>query len=193
MTLVKPDHHYGYRQGRWFYGFNLLCEIDRPGEWCLDRTAGVIYFWPPSPIGQGRTAVSVLDSLVSMTGAGYVTLQGLTLEEVRGTAVKIERATHNKLVGCTLRNIGSWAVSVSGTDSGVVGCDISATGDGGIRISGGDRKTLTPAGLYAENNYIHHWSRWNRMNRHGIAIDGVGNRRTQPAPRLAALGHQLQR
>jgi len=176
MTLMKPDHHYGYRQGRWFYGFNLLCEIDRPGEWCLDRKAGVIYFWPPSPIAQGRATVSVLDSLVTMTGASHVTLHGLTLEEVRGTAVKIERATHNKVVGCTLRNIGSLAVSVSGTNSGVVGCDISATGDGGIRISGGDRQTLAAAGLYAENNYIHHWSRWNRMNRHGIAIDGVGNR-----------------
>jgi len=120
--------------------------------------------------------VSVPDSLVTMTGAGHVTLRGLTLEGVRGTAVKIERATQNKLVGCTLRNIGSWAVSISGTNSGVVGCDISATGDGGIRISGGDRKTLAPAGLYAKNNHIHNWSRWNRMNRHGIAIDGVGNR-----------------
>ncbi len=176
MTLAKPYHHYGYRKGRWFYGFNLLCEIDRPGEWYLDRQAGVVYFLPPSSIEKSHTTVSVLDSLVNMTAASHVTLRGLTFEAVRGTAVKIERALHNRLVGCTLRNIGSWAVSISGEKSAVIGCDITATGDGGISLNGGDRRTLSPAGLVAENNHIHHWSRWNRMNRHGIALNGVGNR-----------------
>lgn len=176
MTLEKPYHHYGYREGRWFYGFNLLCEIDQPGEWCLDRKSGILYFWPPSPIAAARATVSLLDELVTMTAATHVSLQGLTLEAGRGTAIRIEKALENHVIGCTLRNIGSWAVSVSGVKSGVAGCDISETGDGGIRISGGNRETLTPAGLYAENNHIHHWSRWNRMNRHGIGIDGVGNR-----------------
>ncbi|MFA6545299.1 MAG: right-handed parallel beta-helix repeat-containing protein, partial [Limisphaerales bacterium] len=78
--------------------------------------------------------------------------------------------------GCTLRNIGGWAVSVSGANSGVTGCDIYATGDGGISLNGGDRKTLAPAGLGAENNHIHHWSRWNRMYRPAITVTGVGNR-----------------
>ena len=67
-------------------------------------------------------------------------------------------------------------MTVSGLKSGVVGCDVYATGDGGISLSGGDRDTLAPAGLFAENNHIHHWSRWNRMYRHGISLHGVGNR-----------------
>lgn len=176
MTLAKPYHHYGYRKGRWFYGFNLLCEIDRPGEWYLDRQAGLVYFWPPSPIEKATTTVSVINSLVTMDAASHVTLRGLIFEAVRETAVKIERALHNQIIGCTLRNIGSWAVSVSGERSAVIGCDITATGDGGISLRGGDRRTLSPAGLVAENNHIHHWSRWNRMNRHGISLIGVGNR-----------------
>jgi hypothetical protein len=176
MTLAKPYHVYGYRKGQWFYGFNLLCEIDRPGEWYLDRKVGVLYFWPPSPLEKGQATVSVLDSLVALNGASHVTLRGLTFEAARGTAIKIERGAHDTIVGCTLRNVGSWAVSINGATSGVVGCDIYATGDGGISLDGGDRKTLTPAGLYAENNHIHDWSRWNRMNRHGISLTGVGNR-----------------
>ncbi|MBT7053793.1 MAG: hypothetical protein HN976_01800, partial [Lentisphaerae bacterium] len=31
---------------RW-YAFNLLEELDAPGEWYIDREAGVLYFWPP--------------------------------------------------------------------------------------------------------------------------------------------------
>ena len=69
MTLAKPYHGYGYRKGQWFLGFNLLCEIDRPGEWHLDRKAGLLYFWPPSSIEKGRATVSVRDNLVVMNRA----------------------------------------------------------------------------------------------------------------------------
>lgn len=180
LTLAPPHHHYGYRKGGWFYGFNLLCEIDRPGEWYLDRSAGTIYLWPPddgtAPIQDGEATVSIVDTLVALKGAHHVTFRGFTFEAARGTAVSIENANNNRVEDCTLRNIGSWAVSISGEKSGVSNCEITGTGDGGIRLSGGDRRTLTPAHLTAENNHIHHWSRWNRMNRQGIALAGVGNR-----------------
>ena len=35
-------------QGRWFYAFNLLPELDSPGEWYLDRERAMLYFWPPA-------------------------------------------------------------------------------------------------------------------------------------------------
>ena len=58
ITLAKPYHSYGYRKGQWFYAFNLLSELDEPGEWYLDRTADRLYFWPPTPIESGRAVVS---------------------------------------------------------------------------------------------------------------------------------------
>jgi hypothetical protein len=179
MTLAKPHHSYGYRKGQWFYGYNLLCEIDQPGEWYLDRDASTLYFWPPSAIEKGRAVVSALSNLVTMTSASHVTLRGLTFEAARNTAIIMKGCTNSLIAGCTIRNVGSWAVSVGdGQNTGVVGCDIYATGDGGITMSGGNMKTLTPAGLYAENNHVHHWSRWNRMYRPAIMITGVGNRAT---------------
>jgi len=39
---------YGVRKDQRFYVFNLLEEIDRPGEWFLDRKSGMLYFYPPS-------------------------------------------------------------------------------------------------------------------------------------------------
>ena len=59
---------------------------------------------------------------------------------------------------------------------GVADCDIYQTGLGGISLVGGDRKTLTPGGLVAENNHIHHYSRWKPVYRAGISLNGVGNR-----------------
>lgn len=177
ITVAKPYHGYGYRKGQWFYGFNLLAELDAPGEWYLDRETGVLYFWPPAPIAERRAVVSLAASLLTLKDTSHVTFRGFTFEAARGTAVTITGGTRNALVGCTLRNLGSWAVRVAGgTGHRIAGCDISATGDGGLNLDGGDRKTLTPAGHVAENNYLHHWSRWNRMYRPAIMLTGVGQR-----------------
>ena len=60
ISLVPPYHNYGYRKGQWYYAFNLLSELDTPGEWYLDRTSGILYFWPPAPLEQGKAVVSVI-------------------------------------------------------------------------------------------------------------------------------------
>jgi len=49
-------------------------------------------------------------------------------------------------------------------------------GGGGISLSGGDRTTLTPAGLFADNNHVHHFARVKRVYQPGITLQGVGNR-----------------
>lgn len=177
ISVVPPYHGYGYRKGQWFYGLNILAELDQPGEWYLDRETGILYFWPPEPIEQSQAVVSVMDTLVTMQGVSHVTIRGITFEATRGTAITISGGTHNRIVGCTLRNLGSWAVNISGgTHNGVVGCDIYETGNGGVSMSGGERKTLEPAEHYVENNHIHHYGRWNRMYQPAISINGVGNR-----------------
>lgn len=178
IISVKPPYHsYGYRKGQWFYAFNLLSEIDQPGEWYLDRQTGILYFWPPAPIRQGTVVVSLAKNLITLNDASHVTIEGLTLEFARDTAVVIHGGTQNRLAGCTLRNLGAAAVSISGaTQSGVVSCDIHDLGSSGIVLSGGDRKTLTPAELFADNNHIHHYGRWNRMYCPAVSLNGVGNR-----------------
>jgi len=177
IALAPPYHRYGFRKGQWFHGVNILAELDLPGEWYLDRSAGLLYFWPPAPIADGRTVVSVLGDLVRLQDASHVVLRGLVLEAARGNGVLISGGTGCKIAGCTIRNLGAWAVRISGgTNHGVAGCDISGTGDGGIVLAGGERKSLTPAGHCAANNDIHDFSRWNRMCRPAVSLSGVGNR-----------------
>jgi len=178
---VKPPYHsYGYRKGKWFYGFNLLCELDAPGEWYLDREAGILYFWPPCApvdVARGRPTISALDALVSMKNVSHVTIRGMTLEACRGTAVVMAGGSEAHVAGCLIRNTGAWAVRVErATRSGAIGCDITLTGLGGILLSGGDRRKLVRADLYAVNNHIHNYSRWKRMYQPGVSCRGVGNR-----------------
>jgi hypothetical protein len=176
IELVPPYHNYGYRAGQWFYGFNLLSEIDEPGEYYIDRTQGKIYFYPPSSFKGDRIYLSVNKDIIRMKNAAFVTIEGMILEGCTGTAIEMENCDNCIIAGCTIRNSGDNGVIIEeGFANGVKSCDIYETGGGGIRISGGDRKTLNPSGNFADNNYIHNIARLKRVYYPGIAISGVGN------------------
>lgn len=177
LEVETPYHSYGYRKNQWYYAFNLLSELDAPGEWYVDRDSGILYFWPPTPIDSAPTSVSVLSAAVNMTGVSHVTLRKITFETFRATAINISEGTGNRIAGCTLRNIGSSAISISGGENhGVIGCDIFQMGGGGIHLSGGDRATLSPARHFADNNHVHDYGRWYRMYQTAVSLGGVGNR-----------------
>ena len=173
----QPQHTFGFRKNQWFYAYNLLSEIDQPGEWYLDRQTGLMYFYPPADITRGKPMVSVTPTLVTMKDLQHVTLRGFTLEAVRGTVVTSSNAVDVKLAGCTIRNTGSWAARFSGgKHSGLSGCDLYQLGDGGVYLESGDRKTLTPGGLYVDDCHIYKFSRWNPVYKPAVMIQGVGQR-----------------
>lgn len=178
ITTQPPHGVYGYAPGRRFYALNLLEELDTPGEYYLDRKTGILYFWPPAPLDNGKTVVSVLETpLITIQNTAHIALQGLTLEDTRGAGIVMTDCRDCQVVGCTVRNIGTDAINISGGERcGVLSCDIYETGDSGVHLSGGDRKTLTPGGHYVVNCHIFHPSRWDRTYRPAIGIDGVGNR-----------------
>ncbi|MFV1995458.1 MAG: right-handed parallel beta-helix repeat-containing protein, partial [Verrucomicrobiales bacterium] len=177
FTLKPPQHIYGYRKGQWYYALNLLSELDAPGEWYVDREAGLLYFWPPSDVAAGRVEVSVLGTLLSLIDVEHVSFRGMRFHLTRGTAIKIAKGKNVQIVGCEIRNAGENGVTVAaGEGHRVVGCDLSSLGNGGISMRGGDRKTLKPAGHEASNNHIHDYGRWKRMYSAGVSVSGVGNR-----------------
>jgi hypothetical protein len=189
IEIEPPNHNYGYRKGQWFYAYNLLAEIDRPGEWYVDRRAGRLYLWPPEPIERTGTTVSVLPALLTLKDVSHVAFQGLIFEATRDTAIRVAGGDGVAFVGCTVRNVGSAAIAIAGgTNHTVAACDIYQCGAGAVALSGGDRRTLVPGGHVADNNDIHHYGRWRPMYSAGIHLDGVGNRATHN--RIAFAPHQ---
>lgn len=177
ISVAPPYHGYGYRKGQWFYAFNILAELDSPGEWYLDREAGILYFYPPSlPIEAGRPTVSTADALIKIDGASWLSLQGFTFEVARGDAISIAGGERCGIEGCTIRNVLGWAVRIrDGERHFVRGCEIYEVGGGGIELSGGNRKELRASSHIAEGNHIYRCARWYRMYHPGIALKGVGN------------------
>ena len=194
ITLAG-DCSYAIRPGDRYYVQNVFEELDAPGEWFLDKAAGALYFWPPDNHPNPAVYAPRLRTILQLDkGASYVTFRGFTFEDFEGTAIALSGTTHCLIAGNVIRNGGDYGgsgVSVNGgTDNGVAGNDISAVGSHGIVLSGGDRATLTPAGNYADNNYIHHTGVYYKQGV-GISMTGVGIRASHnlihDTPRIAIM------
>jgi hypothetical protein len=181
ITLTKPSL-YGVKQGnpspRRYRALNLLEELDQPGEFYLDPTAGTLYFWPPTALDDARVVLSTLSSpVLALKDVEWVTLRGFTVEAGLGNGIEMSGGRSNAIVACWVRNLRQVGIRVSGgAGHRVEDCDIHDTGTGGLILEGGDRQTLTAAGHQAVNNHIWQFSRHQLTSAYGLILGGVGNR-----------------
>ncbi|MEA3494644.1 MAG: right-handed parallel beta-helix repeat-containing protein [Bacteroidota bacterium] len=175
---AAPYNGTGYTKAQRFYFLNVLEELDSPGEYYINRKTGEIYFWPPENINKAEVTVSIMkEPFFVLENTSYINIEGITFECSRTTAVKIIGGNNNKIAGCVFRNLGNVAVIINGgKNNGILSCDIYGIAGSGIKLTGGDRKTLTPANNYAENNHIHNFGRVFRTYSPAISMNGVGNR-----------------
>lgn len=177
IALRKPWHHYGFRPGGAWYGVNLACEIDRPGEWSLDPAGLKLRFLPPSPVDGAEIVLSRFEGpMLSAEGIAHVAFEHLVFQYGAADALAVSRATNVLVAGCTIRHFAGDAMRMDGLSNAVRSCDISDMGRGGISLSGGSRKTLSPGGNAVENCHIHHLSRLHPTYTPAVLLNGVGNR-----------------
>lgn len=164
----------GKGQGGRFYFYNILEELDRPGEWYLDRKTGILYFYPPEGAeGRALTLTVSSRSILTLNHSHYLTFSGFCLKGSRGNAVTAE-GNGNRIEQCSISLIGGGAIDMTGEENQVTQCEISHVGSFGIKLTGGDRQTLTKSHNGASYNLIHHWSEVINTYQGGITLNGVG-------------------
>lgn len=185
--VVKFDRHSRRRfsddyqgKGARYYVENVFEALDTPGQFYLDRPAGVVYYLPRP--GEDMTRAEViaprLDRLVSFDGepakkrlVEHLHLRGLTFRDTRWElpakdagdaqaastvpgAVVATGARHCALEGCTFTDLGSYAVELREgcQQNQLVGNEITRCAAGGIKLNGG--AAGSPAPLRTGNNAI---------------------------------------
>lgn len=178
LYLEKPYSRYGFAPGQPFYALNLLCELDAPGEWYLDRQSGRLYLYPPGDVEEAVIELSVFpEPMVIMENVSHVRWEGITWELGAGDAIHVRGGRGCLFAGCTLRRFGGDALVLrDGLEHGVLSCDIHTLGRGAVVLASGDRKTLTPGRSFVENCHIHHLSRIDHTYTPAVLLSGVGNR-----------------
>lgn len=179
LYLEEPYHRFGYKDSLRYFGVNLFCEIDEPGEWYLDRSEGRLYWYPPIGVNPAKAQVtlSVFNApfMIELNDCSNVTLQGLTFQESRGSAVSIIGGKNCLIKDCRFQRFGRDGVHVDGGfNHGISGCLLQTFGFRGIEMKGGDRKNLVAANHFIENTVIEHFSLFKRTYEPAVYLDGCG-------------------
>jgi hypothetical protein len=189
IKVVQP-HIYSIRSSsdkggghalRGYYVYNLLEEIDLPGEYYIDRVGGVLYFWPPSDAENSMLVLSVMEApFLALEGVSFVHFSGFTFEHGRGMSIYMEKGEGNVISGCTFRNLGTVGIMMGKGVENTKGPVHSFTG----------RQMSRQIGNFSAQNYQN--NAWNReagkqhlikdcafyqLGTGGIILDG-GDRKT---------------
>ncbi len=182
-VTTREAYDYGGRgmsteQGIQYYAFNLLEEIDTPGEWYLDREAGVVYLYPPSELEDAVVELGMFsETMVVMRGVRHVRWEGLGFDLGRYNGIELVDCEDCSILGCTVgRMAGNGIMVHGGHRNQLIGCDVHMLGRRATEVIGGDRETLTPGAHLVENCVIHDFGRIDRTYTPAIQLEGVGNR-----------------
>ena len=165
------------RAGQRFYIYNLLEELDRPGEFYLDRRDGTLYIYPSEELSGDDDVLLSLNTepLLRFDYTSNIHIKGLEIGYTRGKGIVTNRAKNVSLERCTILCTGQIGIyAEESSDFTVSGSTITETGAGGILCSGGDFTTLKSSGNVLTNNHIYSYSRLIKSYTPAFRIAGVG-------------------
>jgi len=178
VLLASPGSAYGYREGARFYAINLLCELDQPGEWYIDRENLFLYFYPPASLNGAVVELSLLDKpMVIFDKANYISIENIHFRLGASNLVQVFDGEQIQISGCSFRESAGYGLTVNmGKKHRIQSCDFHYLGKGGIYLNGGDRKTLTPSGFVVDNCYFSNLARIDHTYNPAIYMNGVGHK-----------------
>jgi len=171
IYLKGPECSSILHTGDRYFIENVREALDAPGEWYLDKQAGMLYLKPPPGFSAKSEVMApcmgrIIEALPpdKDTPLSYVNFHGLTFrggdwdfeDGVRGYGmgtngvICLKGASHCQVENCTFVNIGKDAVCLEGgSDNFITSNDISDSAEGGINIHGANATEVA-------DNHIHH-------------------------------------
>ncbi|MDY3928216.1 MAG: stalk domain-containing protein [Clostridia bacterium] len=158
-----------------YYVYNLIEEIDVPGEWYIDFDTYMLYWYPREDIdlknAKMTVAAGMKDEMININGTQFLTLRGFNLEGTRGKGVKINNAFRVNVTDCNIKNISEEAMLIDASAYiNVYDCNFNERLE--IGADCGDTETLRKGAVVIDNCYFADWSDWLEP---AMNIAGIGN------------------
>jgi len=158
-----------------YYAYNLLSEVDMPGEFYIDTETLYLYYYPMGDNEEDMFLNFKSDVLVKFSDrASNIILKNISLT-CGGTGFEFENETKNCVAaGGTISGMSQVGVLLYGENNVIRDYDIYNVYGSAIRIEAGDEYKYIKANNKAENNIIHNVSK--KGSEPAIYVDGCGNK-----------------
>lgn len=160
-----------------YIGINILSELDAPSEYYIDSVEQAVYYLPAVPLESWEHDPVLTNGSfgVNISGTSFVTLAGLDIQHSKGVGVLAEGVSNVEINGCTVRNHGASAATITGGSSGIRDSSVSQVGCRGLTLSGGSARALVPGNMHATNNTITNFALLKRTYQPGVHWGGYNN------------------
>ena len=177
---TKYPSYYGAKEGGRYYVYNLLEEIDLPGEYFLDRNTGKLYFYMPTNADENSTitVAGKYTKLLNITNASNVRVDSLNFKVTRNGAISVNGGSNVVISNCDISKTASTAVNVKADNSSVENCYIHDV-NGGVTLESYNSdaaNTMTSSNNIAFNNEIENFSIVNKTYTPAVTLYGAGNK-----------------
>lgn len=178
--IIYPSDPSGYsaQAGQRFFIFNLLEELDAPGEWYYDFDTGILYVYPPSTNPESEMMLSFAsNNIIEIDGAENIVFKDLNIAGTRDSGIVCTGCKNVDILYCEISNIsGEAGIKYSDAENcRVIGCHVYNMGARCISMDGGSRITLKPGNNLIQNCWLHNFGRLLKTYAGGITLAGVGN------------------
>lgn len=181
---VKVDKvgPYGVTAGKQYYVYNMATELDRPGEYYIDKEGNMLYIYPVEGDGNNKKFMEndiqfalLEQTMINMDNCQNITFDGMTFENSLGQICEMQSTCKNiTFKGCTFKNIYR-AIIQRGYNNLITGCDFYNVTDNPVAMDGGDKNTLTESGSVITNCKFWDFNTVSRTNCGAVKTDGVGD------------------
>ncbi len=180
IRMPQPYSQGAYKDNLRYYGLNLLCELDAPGEFYVDRASKRIFWIPADGIDPAAASVrlTVYEKpwMIEVDDCAGIVFAGLSFEEGFGGAVSVKNSSDVVFADVEARRFsGRVAVNIAGgRRCGAYRTLLETLGGGGFALRGGDRKTLTDAEHFLSQCTVRDFSRIFRTYAPAALLEGCG-------------------
>ena len=158
LSSVKSYNHilYGarYINTKSFYYYNILEELDIPGEWFLDNKSGMLYIYPISDISASKLQITTSPNpVINITDTKNAVINGINLSVGGSHGVNIQNGRYNIVQNCEISNMAGKAVEATGLNIGII-CNKAFNE---ISVTVPDTFDLNPDWFsrnFVQNNYV---------------------------------------
>ena len=174
VVTVDGVPSYGTREGGWYYVYNMLEELDSPGEWYIDSDTDILYIYPYKDIDKNTSVrMSFSDrDIVSVENCKNVTLEGIKISDSMGRGVSFKSSSDCMLKNCELYNLGREGVKFSNTVScGIYSTIIHDVAASAVNVDNADFTSLKDSATTIDNCRIYKYAVQARANAPAIALN----------------------
>lgn len=174
ITSTHPSC-YGVAIGQPVYVFNLLEEIDMPGEYYIDKESGELYYYPVKGTIEEVKLTTLTEPMFAFGDCEYVNIKDFKLGFTRAGVISLNGSKNCDIEGIEVEYTGRMAIKgVNSYDCRIANSYFHDV-NGGVIFECGDRNTLTPGNCIIENNEFFQCDRIQKAYNRACEVKGVGN------------------